>query len=106
MQVEVGEHDDVVQARVGDTVVIRLKENATTGYQWSVGDTSELVDVEYSEFTPPGQGAPGAAGERVVRIRALQGGSEVVRLNLGRSWELSSADRRDITIQIAGSDDQ
>lgn len=88
-----------VEAGVGDEVVLRLPENATTGYVWSVqsmGDGLTLVD----DTMVPGGDAPGAAGARVMRIRVAGAGSTEVVLHLGRPWELGPAEERRIAIRV------
>jgi inhibitor of cysteine peptidase len=99
-RVEVGPDDDTVEASVGDSVVITLTENGTTGYQWTVDSDSDHAVVESNEYAPPGRAAPGAAGQRVVKLAAQRPGSARVRLHLKRPWEEDAAEHRDLTIVI------
>lgn len=96
-----------VAVMVGDTVTIRLPENATTGYVWSVrtiGAGLELVSDEMN----PGSGAlalgppvgVGAAGERLVRVRAIAPVDSEVVLRLGREWERAPVDEWRVTVRI------
>lgn len=101
-EINVGQHEDAVEVHMGDRVLVRMDENATTGYQWSVVETSDHLDVESSEFSPPGSRAPGAAGQRVVTIRTRHPGSAIVRLHLKRPWEAAAAQSRDIAIRVIG----
>jgi inhibitor of cysteine peptidase len=98
-EVEVTGDATAVEADVGDEVVLRLPENATTGYVWSVhsmGDGLTLV----GDTMAPGGDAPGAAGARVMRMRVVgMRGTEVV-LRLGRPWEPGPAEERRIAIEV------
>lgn len=90
-----------VEAGVGDEVVIRLPENATTGYVWTVTVTGlELVD---DEMVPPGADkGVGAAGERLVRVRAVAPGRGEVVLRLGRAWEQTPVEERRVVVLVCG----
>lgn len=99
VEVEVTGDAAAVEAGVGDEVVLRLPENATTGYVWSVrsmGDGLMLVD----DTMVPGRGAPGAAGARVMRMRVVGAGDTEVIVRLGRPWESEPAEERRIAIRV------
>ena len=93
-------------ARVGEDVLVRLPQNASTGYVWSLvslGDGLALVDdlVQAArptdlEMTP----APGASSERVFRLRAVGPGVWPVHLRLARPWEAAPLEERRLTISV------
>lgn len=91
---------DAVEVGVGDEVVIRLPENATTGYVWSaaVGEGLELVG---DEMAPP-EGGVGATGERLFRVRAVAPGRGEVLLRLGRVWETAPTEERHVAVTVTG----
>ncbi len=92
MQVHVGDDDTAVEAAVGDSLVIALPENGTTGYQWTVSASGDAVVVDTDEFRPPESAAPGAAGHRLVTLRATRAGNAVVTCassGRGRRWPRS-----------------
>lgn len=90
-----------VAADVGDEVVLRLPENATTGYVWSVHSMGDGL-MPVADTTVPGAKAPGAAGMRVMRMRVVgPRGTEVV-LRLGRPWESEPAEERRIAVAVKG----
>jgi inhibitor of cysteine peptidase len=102
--VEVRTHNSSVTVAPGDRIVIRIPENPTTGYQWSLRDIPSLLVLERDEFMPPSQPTPGAGGERVVVLRAPAGiasGSGEVVLVLQRPWETQPADQFHIKVRIA-----
>jgi predicted secreted protein len=85
--VEVGEKGSELEVSVGDEVIVRLAENSTTGYRWSVGEVGAVLTVETSEVGVAASAAPGAASERVIRFRAIKPGTARVSLVLARPWE-------------------
>src|SRR5215470_1515920 len=64
--IEVRTSGSAITMSTADRIVIRLPENATTGYQWSIVQLGEPLEVVSNKMIPPGQMAAGAAGERVV----------------------------------------
>ena len=86
-----------VTAGAGDTVVVRLPENPTTGYRWAVtAGGSPSADT----FRPGGS-APGAAGERVLSFKAPASGTMRLELALRRAWETGGAAQSSFSVTIA-----
>jgi inhibitor of cysteine peptidase len=78
-----------VPARVGDIIIIRLPENATTGYRWDVlSFTQGQVELESRAGTSTLPGAMGAgASESVFRFRVNALGQANITLKLWRGYE-------------------
>jgi len=96
-----------VDMRVGDEVVLRVAENGTTGHQWSVEVAGGEVEIVDNGPVPPGdldtgRPAPGAAGKRLIRVRAVGAGTTVVTLRLARPWEAAVAEERRVEFTVAG----
>ena len=70
---------------VGQGLRLRLAENPTTGYQWSVSGSGGL-SLESSVFTPVGAAA-GGGGTREFQWRAHFAGSHPLSLAQRRAWE-------------------
>ncbi len=85
--VEVRESGTAVSVAAGDRIVIRLAENPTTGYQWTISSVPDPLELLSSEFVAPERLQPGAAGERLVVLRARSAGHSEVALKLARAWE-------------------
>ena len=96
--IEVRQASSTVRASVGDRVVVRLPENGGTGYQWSVVEAGDPLQLESNELVLPAQLNPGAAGERVVAMRLLQPGHARLVLHLKRQWENEPVDRFDVEV--------
>jgi inhibitor of cysteine peptidase len=89
-----------VAVRVGDAIIIRLPETASTGYRWSL----VAVDHAYVNVGPPRaertSDAPGSGGTSVWTVRATQPGTTRLELQKARSWERGAIERftTDITV--------
>jgi len=90
-----------VEADVGDEVVLRLPENATTGYIWSVQSIGGGLTL-VADTMVPGGAAPGAAGARVMRMRVVGASGAELVLRLGRPWESEPAEERRIAVMVKG----
>ncbi|HEY7431804.1 MAG TPA: protease inhibitor I42 family protein [Streptosporangiaceae bacterium] len=101
--IEVRTSGATVSASESDRIVIRLPENPSTGYQWSVAELGGPLEIVSNEYVMAGQIVPGAAGERVVVVRPRAPGSARLRLQLKRSWERDSVDRFDVGVDVAGA---
>jgi inhibitor of cysteine peptidase len=86
----------------GESVVIRLPENPTTGYRWSVEEIDPaVVEVGESEFEPSQElRQAGAGGTRSFHLRARQSGTSPVTLVLRRPWESSGESLRRFQVNI------
>lgn len=98
--IEVAASGAVVNATPGDRIVVRLPENASTGYQWSVAELGAAVEIESDELLLPGTQAPGAAGQRVLRLRPRGPGQTRVVLRLQRRWEPEPVDRFEFDVIV------
>jgi predicted secreted protein len=92
-EIEIRENGAEVSAAVGDRIVLRLPENGGTGYQWSLRELGRNLEVESNYVQLPPGARPGAAGERIVTLRARSPGHATVVLQLQRPWETTSIDR-------------
>jgi predicted secreted protein len=100
--IEVREQGTRVMASPGDRIVIRIPENASTGYQWEVEQVADPLELESSEMVPPPEPAgPGAGGERRVVLRARGAGQARVALRLERPWERQPTDRFEIDVTVS-----
>ncbi len=73
----------------GDIIVLRLPENPTTGMRWSFDDHAGVEILEdRNDLTS--ETRPGAASERVFRLRVL-GGDAHLELHRGQAWEPGTA---------------
>lgn len=93
-----------VSVDVGDTVRLRLAENAGTGHVWRFDepDATSVVLVARGQrvvHTEPRSAV--RVGQPVIRefeFVAMSPGSERIHLTFGRSWD--DLDARDVTIHV------
>jgi len=77
-----------VELNVGNTVVLRLEENPTTGYQWALDrDGGDVLALRASDYVGPTGSRVGGGGQRLFTFQAKRAGSATIRLKLWRAWE-------------------
>lgn len=93
-----------VEARPGDFIIIRLPENPTTGFRWTVDKVDPLcVEAQGSNFSPARDAAVGGGGERTFSFQVRgEGGTGNIGLKLGREWEAdaSAVERYSVTVKV------
>jgi len=72
----------------GETFEVTLDEPAATGHRWQLADPGEGIALVDDRYQPPDRTLGlGAAGRRVVKLRAVGTGHHVLRFSLARPWE-------------------
>ncbi len=74
-----------ISGRAGDRIAIRLNENPTTGYVWTVEPFLRHVTQVATEFTPAENGLPGAGGTKAFAFRLDTPEEAMIRLQLKRN---------------------
>ncbi len=85
----------------GQTLIITLEANPTTGYTWEVEDvdTNIIRQVGEIEFQP-GSSAVGAGGLQTVRLEAVNAGKTPLRLVYHRTWEKDVEPQKTFSVQV------
>ena len=79
-----------IEVASGDSIVVTLWSNQTTGYSWSESATISAPDVLQQtnhEYVAPETGLMGAAGKEVWTFKTLKTGTSEVRMSYSRPWE-------------------
>ena len=78
-----------VSLRAGQTLIIALKSNPTTGYDWQVDQVDEkVVKMVKQDFKPASDPERlGAPGQTVYEFEAVAAGTTGLRLIYVRPWE-------------------
>jgi inhibitor of cysteine peptidase len=77
----------IVPVNSGDTIVLRLEENPTTGYLWKVEQLdSRVLELMSAEYQAAGGGI-GGGGTRKMIFRAKEAGASQLLLKCVRQWE-------------------
>lgn len=80
-------------AAIGDTILISLKENPTTGYTWNVTNSSGLeLTGDSFEMDTVKEGMAGAGGVHSWMVRTVAAGNQSFSGIYKRSWESDSPD--------------
>jgi inhibitor of cysteine peptidase len=90
-----------VELATGDTFQIKLNENPTTGYQWTL-ETTDGLEIMSDNFLPPATGLVGAGGIHEWDIKATASGTQQVTGVYSRSWEtLTDSEQRFVlTVEV------
>jgi inhibitor of cysteine peptidase len=90
-----------VQAHPSDEIVLRLPENATTGYRWHVDRAEGILEQEEDDYErPPGWDEPGPdvqigrGGVRRFRFRVCAPGTSRLELKHWQEWDERSVTER------------
>ena len=73
----------------GDSLIISLESNPSTGYVWQVGknDNAILKLVGQPAFRPSTDRMLGASGRQLFKFEAISTGSNALELGYVRPWE-------------------
>jgi predicted secreted protein len=78
-----------VELSVGQSLVVTLESNATTGYSWALvqnSDDSVLSETE-NEYVAPQTTLIGAGGQEEWTFKALKKGTSTISMGYSRPWE-------------------
>ena len=90
-----------IDLTTGDTLIVKLKSNPSTGYKWTVaGDPSplRLAKSTYVKNTQSSKAA-GAPGVQVLRFNAEGSGVTNLTLVYRRSWEYNVAPAKSFSLR-------
>lgn len=90
-----------IDLRVGDTLVVGLESNPSTGFDWAMaGSSAPVLDLAERTYAPGGP-ALGAAGTVTYRFRAMAEGSTRLIIHYARSWESVPPERTfELTVRV------
>jgi inhibitor of cysteine peptidase len=90
-----------VDAHVGDTIVLRLPENPTTGYRWAFDDLdTAAVGAQEGDHTRSSE-AVGSGGEKTWSLTPTAPGATPVKLKLWRHWEGDSSVKKRFSVTLS-----
>ncbi len=91
-----------VEISVGESLVVTLPSNASTGYNWTLAENSDagvLQEVEH-EYIATQTNLVGAAGKELWTFKALQDGTSTIRLEYIRPWETGAPPAETFTLTV------
>jgi inhibitor of cysteine peptidase len=89
-----------LEAALGQTLEICLKENPTTGFRWRMAQADGPVTTLLRDAFEPGRQAPGQPGIHRWQFKVVAAGSGPVRFVYRRSWEDDAAAARVFTVTL------
>jgi predicted secreted protein len=89
-----------VDATVAEPFVVVLSDNGPGGYVWYLRDPPAAIRLRREDDLAPGEGAPGATGERVFELEAVEPGTHTLHFERRREWE-PGADREHTVVVTA-----
>ncbi len=106
-EIVLGEQDSgkTIEVQKGDTFIVSLNENPTTGFLWADSEPQvPVLSLSESDWSSVGI-AIGAGGIRVFRYKAEQAGEVELILRLMQEWEPEQADREfRVRVHVTGDD--
>jgi inhibitor of cysteine peptidase len=90
----------------GQTLMVTLASNPTTGYSWQVAEADKAVlrqvgDAEFKSSAPSNPPLVGAGGTETFHFESIGAGTTTLRLVYRRSWETGVPPIKTYTVQIA-----
>ncbi len=90
-----------IELHKGDTLVVSLEGNATTGYSWAVADPAPAILKQLGDFeVTPVSDAIGAPGTMVLKFSAVQAGQATLTLEYRRPWEKGVAPDKTYAVTV------
>ena len=96
---------NIVELKQGDTLIITLDANPSTGYSWYVVETNlSILKNEKKEFQPDSN-LLGAPGKEILHFTALENGETKLVLGYLRLWEKGKQPLRSfsVTVKVTGT---
>ena len=88
MLIDESHNGKTVDIPIGDTIEIRLPENASTGFRWNVTSRCESILAMTSDRRePPASSARGAPGQHQWQLQATAAGECDFELAYQRPWD-------------------
>ena len=92
-----------VELSVGQSLVVTLESNATTGYSWVLVQNSDdsVLSKTGKEYVAPQTTLLGAGGQEEWTFKALKKGTSTISMGYSRPWESTPpVETFDLTIVV------
>jgi len=103
MRIDAEDNGNTITLKSGQTLVLTLESNPSTGYSWELGEFDEAVlELTSSIYLPNEQssGKVGGGGEETWYFEAQSSGDTTLHLEYARSWEKGAEPAKTLTVQI------
>jgi inhibitor of cysteine peptidase len=101
VKLDAGDDGSQVELKAGQTLVVSLEGNPTTGYTWEAAELDEQVlqQVGETEFKPE-SGAIGAGGVQTLSFETTNSGQTTLNLVYRRPWEADMEPAETFSVQV------
>ncbi len=101
VKLDAGDDGSQVELTAGQTLIVSLKGNPTTGYTWEAAELDEQVlrQVEEAEFKPESD-AIGSGGVQTLRFETVNSGQTTLKLVYRRPWEEDVEPAETFSVQV------
>ena len=91
-----------ITLRPGQTLIVRLAANPTTGYEWALAEVDPQILRQVTEpgFTPSSGARVGAGGVVEWRFQAQKEGATILRLVYRRPFEPDAPPAQTLTLMV------
>ena len=92
-----------VELSVGQSLVVTLESNATTGYSWTLAQNSDesVLKETGHEYIAPQTTLIGAGGNEEWTFKALKKGTSTISMGYSRPWEsIPPVETFDLTVVV------
>ncbi len=90
-----------ITLKTGDTLLIELEGNITTGFNWIPGSQDPILLNQVGEPTvTPESDLIGAPGKIVLQFKAVTQGQTLLHLDYKRSWETNVAPEKTFEVTV------
>jgi inhibitor of cysteine peptidase len=102
VKVNNSDNNKTLDVKVGQTVVIELEGNPTTGYTWEAKDLDAGMFQQVGQvgFKSANPGLVGSGGIQTLTFKALKAGSGKIDLVYHRPWEKDVAPANTFSINL------
>jgi predicted secreted protein len=95
------DNSKTIHVKNGETFDLRLQENPSTGFQWSVSpEQAGIVKLTQSGYEANAPQRTGSGGHRLFTFLALKPGKTNLYLHLFRPWEGERSSVKDCKLQV------
>lgn len=88
-----------ITAGLNNTVILKLNENPTTGFQWNLTTSPGLV-VTADTYQPSSPQLMGSGGVRSWYLKAVRAGTQEIKAVYMRSWEPVTGNETIFTLTV------
>lgn len=104
IKLDIDDNNRQIEIKTGQTLVITLDSNPTTGFKWERVTTEDktLQQIGEADYTqdPQGKDMVGVGGQETLRFKAEQAGQTTLELVYHQPWETEAKPAETFVVQV------